>query len=438
MLGSRIFVGGVFLLLAAAFVYPTVVIYAEFGFQLGHALAALYSHTFLYFTFFGVVALAALYRPAVVFVDFYWHHVRYGKPRFVAGWAIVALLSVVISDLVFGLGILPPSLLPASVAEQGPRVPAIFELNPQTLTADAIEASACATRQTDQKLNTAAVAVCRLQQISRLPVGFSTFVRSCPVQLVDDLLEPSTAQTEKRYCFPIGAKADAATCCAARPAFQSELAALYAGERTHSRTVAAHVLTLPAKVFFMLVVLVIGVMLAFWRDEIYDQYSFCIKPLEHGVLIGAAAVLFWPIANQSFLQAASALFGGAGGGAYQTLLGPAFSVVFGLWALLILYFFFRHIEQDVTQLVRMFGGLASVVAVIKYDRIIDYAVLIMGPGAGFWTYPALMLAGFLMFGASLLFLRRRPGKPWRSRRARESRGELAGDTLVKAIEASEH
>ena len=69
-------------------------------------------------------------------------------------------------------------------------------------------------------------------------------------------------------------------------------------------------------------------------DRFYDSY---MPSIENGVLIGATAMLFWPVTNQAFLQSVAVLYGPYSGSLYQDVLGPVFSLVFGLWGLLILF-----------------------------------------------------------------------------------------------------
>jgi hypothetical protein len=407
MSGARIFVGAVFLLLGLSFIIPSAVLMHEYGWTFGYAISALYSHTFLYYSTIGLVALAAFFSPAVIFVDFYWNIVvPAGRLRFIVGSVVVVLASIYLSNLLFGVGFVPKALLPAATIESSEhRVPAIFELSPETLTAAAVDSSGCAAVAKqgagNPGISPVAAAVCRLQQVSQHTASVSSLARRCPQKELIDLIGPQTEDGEKRFCFATPERVTAAECCEAQGSFRSQLAALYAGEPRHSATLTAHLYTLPFKVFFMLVVLIIGLMLTFWRTQVVDTYSFCLGRLENGVLIGATTMLFWPIANQAFLQSASVLFGSDSSSAYQTLLGPAFSIAFGLWALLIMFFFFFHMQRDVTLLVRVLGALASVLAVMKYDLIADQAVRWMGSGASWWVYPLLTLVGLALLVWSL-------------------------------------
>jgi len=62
-----------------------------------------------------------------------------------------------------------------------------------------------------------------------------------------------------------------------------------------------------------------------------------------------------------------------------------------------MFFFFRHHEKNVELWVKVLGGIASVMAAVKYDLIIDYAVRLMGSGSFKWTFVVLATLGLLIF-----------------------------------------
>ena len=62
------------------------------------SMLAVHSHLFFFFPVFGVLALAAFYRPAVVFTHLYWTHLRHGKVRYGLGLLAVAGLTVAVTQ----------------------------------------------------------------------------------------------------------------------------------------------------------------------------------------------------------------------------------------------------------------------------------------------------------------------------------------------------
>jgi hypothetical protein len=156
--------------------------------------------------------------------------------------------------------------------------------------------------------------------------------------------------------------------------------ALYAPEPNRSVTGLAHRIFLPFKVFFLLVLVVISIMLAAWRNTIETHYGEFLRPIERGVLIGAVAMLFYPVMNHAFLQSAVLLYGGSGDSPYRTF-APFLSFAFGSWALLLVFFFYRRRNKEVETIGRIGGMIASAVAIFKYELIIDFFVRITGTGA---------------------------------------------------------
>ena len=398
MIGSRIFVALVFSALAASFFGSIYILFAEFGQQNWFPLAAVYSQAFLFFPTIGLVALIAFYTPATIFIDLYWHHVNNGRVRLLVGFIIIGGLSVYIAGILSGKNILFELLWKKETPTiQASIVPAIWELHPQTLAKDLGNPAGCAT---DDQL-CARQPVMRslkiLRRVSQSRTGLTAFARNCSR---DPLLEDPPSDNLLRYCFPLLRKVDAKSCCFAQERFSRELSDMYAAEKQHSQTGYIHALSLPFKVFFMLMILLIGGLLASWRAKLDRFYESYMPQVENGVLIGATAMLFWPVTNQAFLQSAATLYGPYSGSIYQDNLGAAFSIVFGFWALLILFFFFRHQEKTVELWVKVLGAIASVIAAVSYNLIIDFAVRYTGAGTYQATFAVLALIGLAVYISS--------------------------------------
>ncbi len=354
------FVAVIFVCMALSFIATTAVLYAEFRNHDWFTLAAFYSHLFIFFPTFGILALCAFYIPACAFLDLYWHHIPYGKVRFVFSACLLILVSILVGrTLVAG------------------DVPAIWWLQPETLYADKGDPAGCADTGVQCRRHPVMESVAEVRRVSQRRAGLSPFVRECAP---DPLMETSQELLQKRFCFVTKTKTTAAECCNAQAVFTVGMAQLYANERVHSVTGKVHAVLLPIKVFFLLMILVIGILLAVWRRRIDTYYHAYTSTIERGLLIGALAMLLWPISNHGFLQSASLLYGKYGEGIYATI-SPVLSFLFAAWAMLLVLFFFRRDQRDVEAAGKIGGGIASAVAILKYNEIIDYGTRFLGSGA---------------------------------------------------------
>lgn len=402
MAGTRIFVVFVFALIGIAFLaMPAVLIY-EFG---GAnpldaradwlAIATLYSHHFLFFPTLGIFTLAAFYIPACVFVDMYWRVVRFGRLRFLIGALVLAGLSYQI----------------AGWLQDG--TPALWQFTPAALQQDTGSPETCGPYDspTVSVCTNCSVAarqpqtVCRarqpllkslrdLREVSQNSIGLAPFVRSCARS---PLMEPPPSQEAQRYCFVSGSMADAQTCCAAQRDFNAAITSLYATVGNRSMLDTVHRFTLPVLVFFMLILLAIGGLLIMRRMAVDTFYGEWAIRLERGVILGALAMIVWPLANHAFVASSAVLYGTEARSTYVAL-APFFSALFGLWALMILFYFYRKAERDTESAGKALGILVSVLTVLNYSAIVNYAERYIGAGAG-WE-ALLILPAFLLLAAS--------------------------------------
>lgn len=388
-LASKLIVAGVFTLLGSTFIATTGSLYLEFRDASWFTIAALNSHLFIFFPTFGLLALCAFFIPAAVFVDFYWKHVAYGRARFVTGAVVAAVLSIVIAAKI-----------------QGGDQPLTWWLTPQTLKADRSEPPGCGGGQACRRVGVLD-ALAAIREASQTRMGLSPLVRACRP---DPYIEVPAELLVKRYCFPTKSLMTAPECCRAQMGFAAHVKQLYDGERgAHAATAWVHDVLLPFKVFFLLVLLAIGVLLAIWRrrlDVLYWRYS---NRIERGVIIGALAMLIWPVSNHAYLQTATLLYGEAYGGFYATI-SPGISLIFAGWALLLVLFFFRRKDRDLEKAGKMAGGFASAIAVLKYNEIVDFAMRFVGSGSDPFEVGVLAAALFAAFLA-LLWGSRFDGEP---------------------------
>jgi hypothetical protein len=369
MTGARIFVATLFLLLAAAFVGSTGLLINEYKDAGWEAMAIAHSHLFIFYPLFGILALAAYFLPAVVFTDLYWRHIPYGKLRFLLGAIIVAGLSYGVAKLLDG----------------EPR--GLYEISPRALAADKGEPSGCSgatcRRAPIQK------ALADLREGGQGRLGLSKFARSC---VVDPMLEEPEEMAKPRHCFAAGRKLTGTECCAAQKLFRSEVSRLQVAQPSLSG-VYDQMIFLPLKVFFVVIVVLIAAMLAFRRVELDKHYPELVPPIERGVIIGAFAMLLWPIMDYGYQQTANVLFGRLEG------LQLRYSLVIVPWALLLLFYFLKRLGKRGEMIGQIAGVVTAAVAVLRYEDLNDWAVRLLGVGTSRWIVGVLVVLAVVGFVA---------------------------------------
>lgn len=358
--GARAVVLTVFSILGLSFLTILGVLVYEYWDTDWQKLATLYSQLFIFFPLFGVVALIAFYFPASVFLDMYWQHVPFGRVRLVLGWIVVVVISVLMAQQLL----------------QG--VPAIWQIKPEILKADRGEPPGCAEGQQSCARLPILRAVSLLREESKKRTGMAAFGRDCSR---DPLLPPPESFNEPRFCFANGQMATGAECCLAQTRFREAVERLYQPVENRALTGKVHEIILPFLVFFLLLLFIIGLMLVLRREALDRFYPEQMTRIERGVLVGAFAMLFWPLSNHAYIQSSAVLFGNWSRSLFISL-APAFSVLFGAWALMLLFFFFRRYEQDMEVVGKITGVIASAVAILQYKELIGYVERFAGSGAG--------------------------------------------------------
>ena len=395
--GVRLFVGCVFAIVGFTFLLTTGVLIWEYWRADWLALASFYSHLFLFFPTFGIVTLLAFYTPACVLTDMYWHRgpgaIKAGVWRYLTGFAVLVVASVWMAGLMQGAG------------ERS-----IFEIEPDLLRLDKGFPEDCSVRGDCQRLPILQ-AIENVRQVSQSRVGLSDLARNCRPDNLKDTV-PAIAPA-KRYCFastPLPANFNAAgdvlritdaECCRSQRMFTDAVRDLHRRPGGASLTGLVHSWLLPFKIFFALVLIVISLLLAFRRKRMERDYHSSLSSIERGVLIGAAAMVVYPIMSHAFLQSAALIyFGGGPSGGYRSV-APLFSFALGVWGLVLLFYFYRRQEESVQNLARMGGIVGSGIAVLKYDQIIDFCVRLFGSGASQLNVALLCIAAF---AAAMLLL----------------------------------
>ena len=375
MVGARAFVAVSFFVLGLSFVASTALLIYEFQDTDWLTMVAAHSHLFFFFPVLGVLALFAFYMPSVVFTHLYWNHLPYGKVRFLIGLVVVAVAS-------YGF---------ARYLDKPPR--SVWEISPYALAAD---------KGGDGRAPVLDVLM-DLRKAAQTRVGLSNFARNCSP---DPLLEMPEEMLKERYCFPAKARLKGLECCQAQLRFAQSVSRLHA--EPLRRSISADfdgLIFLPLKVFFVLVVVAIGALLAVWRDRIDQHYRPLVPRLERGVMIGAIAMLFWPAMDYAYQQTANVLFG-----RFEPGLQIRLSLVIAPWALILLFYFLRRFGKQGEMVGQISGLVVASVAVLRYEQLNDWGVRLLGIGAGAWvlgTLAAIALGGLVV----LLWLRRHSRYP---------------------------
>jgi hypothetical protein len=372
-LGVRFFIAVIFVVTGLSFLATTATLMWEFWRQDWLGLAAFYSHLFVFFPTFGVLALVAFYLPACVFLDMYWRHIPYGRQRFTIGFLAVVALSIF-------TGYLMRQSLERSV----------FEVAPPVLAAD--KGEGCSANGSCQRLPVLK-ALDNIRVVSQKRIGLSDLVRNCTV---DPLLEEATERLKvRRFCFATTPYSDQASrladseCCVAQKRMLQAVNSYYDMPGQRSLTGIVHGYLLPFNIFFLLMMLTISLMMAFRRKSLETHYAAYLPGIERGVLIGAAGMVIYPVMVQAYLQAASLIFGSETPGGFRSFATDV-SLGFGGFALLLLFFFYRRRNRELQSVARVAGVVGSGVALLKYDQIIDIFVRVFGSGAG-WTDIAVLI-----------------------------------------------
>lgn len=373
MTGARIFVAFAFVILGASFLASSALLIYEFQGVDWQSMVIAHSHLFFFFPLFGILALVAFYLPSVVFTDLYWTHLPYGKLRFFVGLVVVAAVSWGVTRWLDG----------------SPR--AIWEVSPQVLLADKGDPAGCGPGRTACRRAPFLGTLDTLRAEGQRRVGLSKFARTCRV---DPMLELPEEMSKERFCFPAGASLKGAACCEVQQRFANDLGKLQANPNQRSLSGTYDTLVfLPLKIFFVLIVIGIGLLLSVWRNRVDQHYAALVPALERGVIIGAFAMLFWPAMDYGYQQTANVMFG-----RWTPGLQLRLSLVIAPWALLLLFYFLRRLGRQGETIGQIAGVVTAGVAVLRYEDLNDWAVRLLGVGADRWIIGCLLAlvgAGFL-------------------------------------------
>jgi hypothetical protein len=372
MRAAYIFVAAVYCILGMSFLLSTGLVIHEFWDTDWLGIVTAHSHMFLFFPLFGTLALAAFYLPSVVFTHMYFKHVRFGAARYIFGFAVIVAISIGVSHFL----------------DSG-ELRSIWELSPRTLASDHGDPEGCDTAHTPCHRAPILQSLIMLREAGQSRPGLSKFARLCQP---DILLEAPEDFDKQRYCFAGLRKLPAAACCDAQRQLKNAVAAYAAEPSMRSEEVQRAKVFLPLKVFFIVIVIVIGLLLASWRRQIDVHYHDLVPAIERGVIIGALAMLFWPFMDYAYQQVTNVLYG-----SWTSAPQLRLSLVIGPWFLLLLFYFLHRLGRDREMLGQIGGLLASIVAILRYQEINDWSVRLVGAGVEPWAIGlmvAITLAGY--------------------------------------------
>jgi hypothetical protein len=372
MTGAKIFVATAFAILGASFLISTGLLIYEFQGADWVTMVMAHSHLFFFFPVFGLLALAAFYLPSVVFTDLYWHHLRFGTWRYFGGLIVLAIAAVYFADML----------------DTEPR--AVWEASRAALAADRGEQVDCGNEAPCTRVPILD-ALGEMRKEAQRRIGLSKFSRTCTS---DAMLGPGDDVNIERQCFPANAKLKPAACCEVQRHLADTLGAMQADPTRRSLAGTWDRVLLPFKVFFVLVVMAIGLLLAVWRSRLDEHYAEFVPAVEVGVIIGALAMLVWPAMDYGYQQTANVLFG-----RWQTGPQLRLSLVIGPWALLLMFYFLRRLGRQGETLAQVAAVVTAATAVLRYEDLNDWAARLLGLGAQPWVAYVLVIvavAGFAM------------------------------------------
>jgi hypothetical protein len=368
----------VYIALGACFLASSAILVREFYPAEAFAMVVAHSHLFFFFPVFGILALVAFYLPSVVFTHLYWTHLRYGRLRFLIGLVVAA-------GLAFGV---------AWWLNTTPR--AVWEVSPRALSLDRGAMVPCRAPGGQCRRAPILEAVAQLRMEAHRRLGLTKFARNCHT---DPLLDPPEEMTKQRWCFPAQQLLDGFACCDVQQDLAATITRLREDPTTQSLSARVDVAFMPAKIFFIVILVVIGGLLAAWRHKLDEHYADLVPQIERRIIIGAIAILLWPLMDYGYQQTANALFGSTGA---QLRL----SLVIAPWALLLLFYFLRHLGAYSAIVGQISGVVVAAVYVFRYESLNDWAVRLLGVGMDAWTMAALVVIGCI--GLLCVLWRRRP------------------------------
>lgn len=369
-LGVRLTVAVLFLSLGASFVVSTAAVMHEFRHAGWLALVLGHSHVLLFFPVFGLLVLAAFFVPTALLAYVYWVHIPFGKVRLLVGVGVLGMLSYAL----------------ALWMDKPPR--SLWEASPRAVALDRGSPIDCGQGGQPACLRAPfASTFSKLRAIAQTKTDLHHLARAC---MINPLTRLPDSHHQKLYCFAADSNLDAFECCNAQARFANALLQLHAdpGNRSGSGTLDA--LSLPGKFFFVLMIMIVGVLLATRRGAIAKLWPEWASAMDRGVVIGALAMLLWPLMDYSYQQTANLLFGGGHSGLQMRV-----SLFVPPWTVLMLSCFLRYLGRPLEALGQVAFVTIAVACVAFFDQLYMWAMRSLGIGADYWVVASLITLAVL-------------------------------------------
>lgn len=353
---SRIAVTVVFALLYLAFLTETGTLMLEYGPSgLSLRLAALESQNFIFFPLAGLLALVGFWKPAVLLVDAMW------QGKLMAGRIVLGVSLVFCTIAAWSIS----GVFESSEARS------FFEISPKALRADK---GVPATETTLPRAPVTDV-LSRMKILSGVDKGLGEYHTQCD----PEWLRYSSAATEELLCFPAGERLQVRDCCTVKAEFRTHLNTM--AKQSPSYTGAVHRFVMPVKIFFLLLLLFIGVLLVQYRKGLERLHGATPPGMSFGLALGGSVMVIWPLLNVAYLQTMSLLTGSGSASAY-TVIAPLVALGFGIWTLLLVFYHLRSYPSQIEYAAKVGGFIVAAIGVFRYDEITNYLARTLGVGGG--------------------------------------------------------
>lgn len=372
-LASKVVVTTVFAMLGLAFIAESALFWQEFATpavdpnqpgvepaDLRSAIGAIYAQNYLFFPIAGLAALIGFWRPACLAFDAYARgFVRGGRAILTLGLFTAIAVTVAMA---------------IDFANSDTR--SLFEVSPDALRADQggfeglEEGGSVRLAPVSQIVN-------EVRAQARAEGGLSLYTDRCVTERTTS--NRPTPQSEARYCFVTDERdMSNEACCAAKAAFTRKINRMHS--ESPSLSAQLHRVVMPLKIFFLLILLGIGLMLIRRGGTISALYGGAMKRFALAAPVGAGLMLLWPLMNSAHAQAYDLLFGSEAASSYR-INAPIYALVFVIWALFLLFFFVRETRPKLELMAQSIGLVGAAIGIVQYDAIRDYVSQTLGAGS---------------------------------------------------------
>jgi hypothetical protein len=214
-----------------------------------------------------------------------------------------------------------------------------------------------------------------VREAARTDGGLADLSEEC-----DDAAQNAFRIVEARqnFCFVTGKFQPVQECCEAKLGFKAAVNALHAEQPSLTHYVHKYLMGL--KVFFLLMLLGIGITLARRRQTLERAYPRTMEQVERTMPIGGLSMLLWPLMNQAYTQSFDMLYGAGGTGAFR-VTAPLYTLAIAGWAMILLFYYFRRYPKATEGAAKAIGALAAGIGIVKFDVILAYVNHFLGAGS---------------------------------------------------------